>query len=280
VAVSLDGDATKTKAWKPTDTRSGVWGPGGPSSDGNSIFIATGNGSMPATWAGSEGVFRLGLDLSFTDNAMDYYAPANFATLDQKDRDISGSNPLVIDTPGGKPLLLALGKDGNAYLMDRGNLGGMGATLVDQQTVSKGNISNAAAWANIGGMTYVVANNNWTATGKCSKDGSGDLFAIQIDSSSKMTEIWCGNSGGHTSPIITSSDGTNDAIVWIGGGNDTAGGGTAGDGLLHAFDLVTGSPIANTASIPGMATLSSTLLAAGGRIYAASNSGKVYAVTP
>jgi hypothetical protein len=235
---------------------------------------------MPATWAGSEGVYRLGFDLSFTDNAMDYYAPANFATLDHYDRDISGSGPLVIDTPAGKHLVLALGKDGNAYLIDRGNMGGIGGTLVGQQAVSHGNISNAAAWANIGGTTYVVANNNWTGTGGCAKDGSGDLFAIQIDATNKMTEIWCADSGGHTSPIITSSDGTNDAIVWIGGGNDGAGGGTAGDGKLHAFDLASGSPIANTASIPGMAALSPSLLAAGGRIYAASNSGKVYAVTP
>jgi hypothetical protein len=39
-------------------------------------------------------------------------------------------------------------------------------------------------------------------------------------------------------------------------------------------------PIPNTAAIPGMAVLSSTLMAANGRIYAASNAGRVYAVTP
>jgi outer membrane protein assembly factor BamB len=280
IAVSLDGDATKTKAWRPDDSQSGVWGPGGPASDGNALYVTTGNGSGPASWAGSEGVIRLGFDLSFTKNAMDYFAPSDFANLDGSDRDISGSGPLVIDTPSGKQLVLALGKDSNAYLIDRTNMGGVGGTLVDQQTVSNGAISNAGAWANIGGATYVVANNNWTAGSGCAM-GGGDLFAIKIDpSTNKMSEIWCGTSGGHTSPIITSSDGMNDAIVWIGGGNDSAGGGGQGDGKLHAYDLLTGMAIPNTASIQGMAVLNSSLIAAGGRIYAASNKGVVYAVTP
>jgi outer membrane protein assembly factor BamB len=281
IAVPLDGTASKVRAWRPDDSKSGVWAPGGPSADQNSIFVTTGNGSGPATWAGSEGVIRLGFDLSFTGNSMDYYAPGNYAALDAHDTDISGSGPLLIDAPSGKQLVLALGKDGNAYLIDRTSLGGVGGTLLDQQTVSNGAISNAAAWANVGGATYVVANNSWTAGFGCSKDSSGDLFAIKIDSNSKMSEIWCGNSGGHTSPIITTSDGMNDALVWVGGGSDGAppAAGT-GDGNLHVFDLLTGSEITNSASIPGMAVLSSSLIAANGHIYAASNTGTVYAVSP
>jgi outer membrane protein assembly factor BamB len=281
ISVPLDGNASNVKGWRPDDSKSGIWAPGGPSSDQNSIYVTTGNGSGPASWAGSEGVIRLGFDLSFTSSAMDYYAPGNYPQLDSSDTDISGSGPLLIDTPAGKPLILALGKDGNAYLIDRTNLGGVGANLLDQQQVSNGAISNAAAWANVGGATYVVANNSWTAGSGCSKDSSGDLFAIKIDANSKMTEIWCGTSGGHTSPIITTSDGSSDAIVWVGGGSNGAPQSVgSGDGNLHAFDLLTGNEITNTASIPGMAVLSSSLIAANGRIYAASNMGQVYAVTP
>jgi outer membrane protein assembly factor BamB len=281
ISVPLDGTASKVKGWRPDDSKSGVWAPGGPSNDQNSIFVTTGNGTGPATWAGSEGVIRLGFDLSFTGNAMDYFAPGNYPSLDSTDTDISGSGPLLIDTPAGKQRVLALGKDGNAYLMDRTNMGGVAGALLDQQTVSNGAISNAAAWANVGGATYVVANNSWTAGSGCSKDSSGDLFAIKIDSNDKMSEIWCGNSGGHTSPIITTSDGGNDALVWVGGGSDGAppAAGT-GDGNLHAFDLLTGSEIPNMASIPGMAVLSSSLIAANGHVYAASDTGQVYAVAP
>ncbi len=278
VAVPTDGNKANVKAWRPVSTKAAVWGPGGPSSDGNAIYVTTGNGAGGTSWAGSEGVIRLGFDLSFTNSSMDYYSPSNWATLDSKDNDISGSGPLVIDTPTSK-LVLALGKDGNAYLVDRNNMGGVGGTIPGQLKVSNGAISNAAAWANVGGTIYVVANNSWTGLSDCAT-GTGDLFAIKIDSTNKMTEVWCGVSGGHTSPIITSPDGMGDFVVWIGGGNDGAGGGGTGDGKLHAYDLVTGTAIPNTASIPGMAVLSPTLVAANGRIYAASNMGTVYAVTP
>jgi outer membrane protein assembly factor BamB len=281
IGVSLDGDATKTVAWRADANMSGVWGPGGASTDGTSIFVATGNGPRGGgSWGENESVLRLGYDLSFDKtNNNNYWAPSNWASLDSSDADIGGTNPLVVDTPGGQKLLVALGKDGNAYLIDRTNMGGMGNPVAKQQ-VSNGAISGAGAWANVGGTTYVVANNNWTGANGCAM-GGGDLFAFTIDSSNKISEVWCGNSGGHSQPIITATDsmGT-DAIVWVGGGNDTAGGGGAGDGKLHAFDLAMGMEIANMASIPNMTCLSSSLIAANGHIYAAGSKGQVYAVTP
>src|SRR5262249_33473731 len=197
--------------WRPADNKSGVWGPGGPSSDGNGIFITTGNGGGPASWAGSEGVIRLGFDLSFTSDNADYYTPDDFADLDGSDQDISGSGALVIDAPGlSKKLVLALGKNGDAYLIDAANMGGVGGQLVARSNVSNGAISNAAAWAKIGSDVYVVANNSWTGGGGCAK-GGGDLFAIKISSANKISEVWCGESGGHRSRIITTTDGTNAA---------------------------------------------------------------------
>jgi hypothetical protein len=280
IGVPLDGNKANVKAWRPQTSKAAIWGPGGPSSDGSAVYVTTGNGAGGASWAGSEGVIRLGFDLSFTSDPKDYFAPSDFANMDSTDQDISGSGPLVLDAPAlGKTVILALGKNGDAYLIDAANMGGVGATILDHQNVSAGAISNAAAWATVGGSVYVVANNNWTAGNGCAM-GGGDLFAIKIDSSLKMTEVWCADSGGHTSPIITTSDGTNDAIVWIGGGSDGAGGGGAGDDKLHAFDLLTGTEIPNSASVPGMAVLSSTLIAAKGRIYAASNKGTVHAVAP
>jgi len=279
IGVPLDGNKANVKAWKPTNSKSAVWGPGGPASDGNAIYVTTGNGGQSASWAGSEGVIRLGFDLSFTGDNHDFYSPGDWANLDSSDQDISGSGPLVIDAPGmAKKLVLALGKNGDAYLVDATNMGGVNGALVAHENVSNGAISNAAAWAKIGDSVYVVANNNWTSGSGCA-NGGGDLFAMKIDASNKLTEVWCGDSGGHTSPIITTTDGSSDPIVWIGGGNDSAGGGGGGDGKLHAFDLLTGDEIANSASIPNMAVLSSTLIAANGHIYAVSNNGKVYGVS-
>jgi hypothetical protein len=282
IGVPLDGNAAGVRAWRTNSDQSGIWGPGGPASDGQSIFVTTGNihdGTGGTSWAGSEGVIRLGLDLSFTKNAVDYYAPSDWHTLDGTDTDISGSGPLVIDAPSMTPskLVMALGKNGDAYLLDPGNLGGVGGTVVGHTNVSNGAISNAAAWATIGGSTYVVGNNNWTGGSGCA-NGGGDLFALKLDPSApnKMTEVWCGDPGGYTSPIITSSDGSNDAIVWVQGSTSKGG----ADTKLHAYDLLTGAPIANSVSVPGVTHLSPTLIAAHGRIFVASTNGHVYAATP
>ncbi len=266
IAVSLDGDPAKTRGFMTDDKKCGIWGPGGPSSDGDSVFVATGNGTGPTSWAGSEAVIRLGLDVSFTNSPMDFYAPKNYASLDGSDTDISGSNPIVIDAMGMK-LVMALAKNGDAYLIDRTNLGGVGATIVGQTQVSDGVVSNAAAWATIGGTTYVVANGSGCPT------GGGSLVAIKLDMTapSKMSIAWCADGGGRTSPIITSSDGTSDAIVWIAGEGPTG---------LYAYDLLTGTAIPNKSTISGMQHLSPSVMAANGRIYAASNNGKVYAITP
>jgi outer membrane protein assembly factor BamB len=274
IAVSLDGNPAKTRAWRPDDTRQcGIWGPGGPSSDGQSVFVATGNGSAPSSWAGSEGVFRLGLDLSFTKNAMDYYAAPDYATLDSADRDINGSNPVLVDANGVKGLL-TLGKSGTAYLVDRNNMGGVGGKLLGQSKLSGGPISNAAAVATINGTTYVVANNNSVPTpGGCSLGGGGNLFAVKIDMAApnKMTEIWCADGGGFTSPIITTTDGTNNAIVWLAGSTNNK---------LNAFDLLTGMAIPNTSTLPALQHHCPSITAANGRIYAANTKGAVFALIP
>ena len=49
---------------------------------------------------------------------------ANWQSLDQSDTDLGGCSAILIDVPGANPsqLVLALGKDGNAYLVNRNNL--------------------------------------------------------------------------------------------------------------------------------------------------------------
>jgi hypothetical protein len=171
-------------------------------------------------------------------------------------------------------LLMAMGKDGNLYLLDRSNLGGIGATIVGQSHVLNGEISNAGAFATIGGSTYVVMRPNGTGNlGAGCMTGSGDLVGVKLDMTApnKMSTLWCANSGGNSSPVITSSDGTNDAIVWVAGAE--------GDNQLHAFDLLTGAQVFAGGTVANMRHLSSTLTVANGRIYAAGD-GQVFAFKP
>ena len=59
----------------------------------------------------------------------DYWAPTNWFNLDNGDTDLGGVSAMLIDVPGANPsqLVLAIGKDSNAYLLNRNNLGGITA---------------------------------------------------------------------------------------------------------------------------------------------------------
>jgi hypothetical protein len=251
VAVPLSG--TGVKAWATQVAGAGIWAVGGAASDGQSIFVATGNGigGSSTTWQESEGILRLDPGPSFTGQPADYFAPNNWATLDADDLDISGSGPLVIDAPGMTPsaLVMAQGKDGNVYLMSRTNLGGVtmpqGAANVGQMHVSTGALSNGNAWASIGGTTYVVVRPGGTdPASACPNGTSGDMVALKLDPTvaEKMTVAWCASSGGAGSPIITSTDGTNDGLVWVVGAE--------GDSALHAFHLADGTAAGTSAAAP------------------------------
>jgi hypothetical protein len=61
----------------------------------------------------------------------DYWAPMNLIALDNGDIDMGGSGALLVDVAGATPsqLVLSLGKDGNAHLLNRTNLGGVGVPV-------------------------------------------------------------------------------------------------------------------------------------------------------
>src|SRR5581483_8663656 len=117
-----------------------VWAPGGMSVLGNSIFFATGNTFGARSWSGGEGVLRVPPDLRSSDSKRDFFAPSDWRALDAHDLDIGGSNPVPVDVsaPGNsRALMVAFGKDGKAYLLNRDNLGGIGGQL-DVLTASSG----------------------------------------------------------------------------------------------------------------------------------------------
>jgi outer membrane protein assembly factor BamB len=244
VGVPLNGQGAK--AWATQVQGAGIWAPGGAASDGQSIFVATGNGfDQNATWAQSEGIFRLDPGPSFTGQTADYFAPNNWQTLDKGDFDIGGSGPLVIDAPSITPskLVMAEGKDGYLYLIDRTNLGGITSAPqtanVGALPASTTAIINGSAFATVGGTTYVVFRpyGNVPCPGG---SGSGALVTVKLDPAvaNKMTVAWCADPQGAGSPIITTSNGTNDPLVWLAGGdlNDET-------NQLHAFDLLTGKVV-------------------------------------
>jgi outer membrane protein assembly factor BamB len=256
VAVSIS-DPTQLQAWATSAAAGGVWGPGGVASDGTNLYVTTGNTQSATVWGGGEGLLRFTPGPSFATPA--YWAATDWLMLDNGDEDVGGSGPIVFDLAGATPssLALALGKDGNAYLLDRNNLGGIAAPLV-MASVATNEIIGAAAVYTTATATYVAMR----ANGKLCTSGSGSLSTLKIVPGAPPTIVggWCAE-GGSGAPMVTTSDGHADAIVWILGAD--------GNGFLNAFDGDTGAAIAypgKAVAIPGLRRYN-TPIAAKGRMY-------------
>jgi outer membrane protein assembly factor BamB len=229
------GRRASTRAWATRATGGGVWAPGGIASDGGSLYVATGNTFGASSWGDGEAVIRLGPGPSFSREPADFFAPATWAALDQADADLGGSGPILVDIPGAKPsrLVVALGKDGNAYLIDRSRMGGIGGAVAARRVSADAIIGAAAAYAT-GRGTYVVFPGRGIG---CPRGPAGDLTAIRIGAASPptITVAWCADQHGRGSPIVTTPDGRSEAIVWsVGAG---------GDGRLRGFDGETGQVV-------------------------------------
>ena len=128
VGVHIDNPSI-VGAWATAAEGGGIWGHSGVASDGTNMFVITGNTftSPGDPWSGGEAIVRLQAGPIFTGNPTDFWAPANWQSLDNSDTDLGGCSAILIDVPGATPsqLVLALGKDGNAYLVNRNNLGGV-----------------------------------------------------------------------------------------------------------------------------------------------------------
>jgi hypothetical protein len=272
---------TAPKAWHTTATRGGIWGPGSLPTDGTSIFPVTGNTTGTSTWGQGEAVLRLAAGPTYSGATADYYTPSNWQSLDTSDLDLGGANDILLDMPGApRPhLVIAPGKDGNLYILDRDNLGGIGGEL-SKTNVSNGQLNGAGATYTTSKGTYVALHS--TASGVGCPDGNvGNLIVVRISATNPPTPtvVWCAADGTLGSPMVTTTDGTSNAIVWD---TDCAGNASApGPWHLWAFDGDTGAKLfdgTNTVMATSMSYFN-TPIDAKGRIAAVSDS-QLYVFTP
>jgi outer membrane protein assembly factor BamB len=260
-------------SWSTRGRGGGIWAPGGIASDGRSLFLATGNTIDVSTWSDGEAVFRLPPDLLRRDRPEDFFTPTDWRTLDTEDADLGGTNPLVLDVPssgGPRALLLALGKDARAYLLDRNHLGGIGGSLASEIVASRPIRTAPVAYP--GGEGVYVA---FQGSGAHCPDSraANALTVLQIRAGSSPTLVtgWCGALRGEGSPIVTTTDGHSNSIVWILGAE--------GDNRLHGYCGDTGEPLFSGGGagdvMTGLRHLQG-LLAAGDRLYVGAD-GRLYA---
>ena len=264
VGVDIN-NPSNVMAWATTAIGGGIWGHGGVASDGTNMFVVTGNTfNTGGNWMGGEAIIRLQAGPTWTGQPTDYWAPTNWLSLDNSDTDVGGVSATVIDVPGATPsqLVLALGKDRNAYLVNRNNLGGITAP-VTQASVSGTTLRGTSA------VTYHTSQGTYFAF----HDDGNAVTAYKITATNPpgIVSAWSMGQSGRGSPWVTTTDGTNNAIVWVAG--------VAGDQRLHGYNADTGAVVYAGGGSNELMTGTrqwNTGIVARGRIYFAADN-KVYA---
>jgi outer membrane protein assembly factor BamB len=199
--LSVAADGSDLAAYiVPTARMAGIWNPAGPVVDSaGDLWVTTGNSAGQNTFDFGNALIRLNGQLQVTD----YFAPSNWAQLNAGDVDLGSLGPVLLPNER----VLAMGKDGIAYLLDAANLGHVGNPLASLR-VGASAFGTAATTG-----THVFA------------PTTGALVALAI-TGDKLSVAWK-VSGGSCPPIVAAG------VVWALGY----------DGALRAADPATGKVV-------------------------------------
>jgi outer membrane protein assembly factor BamB len=252
-------------SWQTRASGGGIWAQGGIASEGTALYVTTGNTQGADDYGDGESVVRLKPGLARSNSNQDFYAPSNWHALDQGDLDLGGTEALPVNVSSGNgrtaARVIAFGKDGNAYLLDRANLGGVGGradiVAVAQETGPGGGIRTGPAVYSTATEDRVAITNPKPIG--CSATGIMMIRLVRRGNTPVSVD-WCAAYSGDGSPIVTTTDGTANPIVWVTGNE--------GDNELHGFNALTGATVFDGAAttMSGLHKFS-TLIAADGRLY-------------
>jgi hypothetical protein len=241
----------------PNGNEAAIWmGGGQPAFDANGfLYAATGNGTYDAGTTGGpdygETVMRIDPNTPGPNGTMsvaDYFTPADWSTLNGGDTDLGSGGVLLLPDEAGSPdhphLLVQGGKEGEIFLLDRDNMGGLTSNdsgpvqILPNGTVSGGSYDTPAYF---NGRIYYMGPNDVVKA-----------FAVSnahIDPTPvARTNLVFGQYG--ATPFIT-TDGSGDGIVWV---MDDSRNGTNGrpngPAVLHAYDANTLQELYNTSQVP------------------------------
>ena len=170
--------------------------------------------------------------LAHSSKTSDFFTPSNWQDLDTNDKDLGGTEALPLDIRSGSPSIhrvLAFGKDGNAYLADRANLGGIGGQIAVSQ-VSPNAIRTAPAVYETTAATMVA----FTSGHSTHCPGGSNITMLDVTANA-ISFAWCVLFSGAGAPILTTTDGTANPIVWVVGAE--------GDNQLHGYNALNGQVV-------------------------------------
>ena len=198
-AVSSLEDLTgpaNTFAVDPGHTRGGIWGSSGSAVDGSgNVYVTTGNGSEPANaYDLSDGVVKLPPTMGQPSDTAHYFAPDVWSADNNADLDLASVGPILIPRTGLNPLVFATGKQNIGFLLDSGNLGGIGGQLFPPiaTEATTGHVCDGLAY---GGNAY--------ANGYLYVPCREGVRALTVNTSApSFTRAWIGPSDANGPPIL------------------------------------------------------------------------------
>ncbi len=291
----------------PNNGLAGIWGGGGRLTfepDGSAFYFETGNGSggnpilnankFPTNANYTESVVKVTNDSASTATAQnpngwglkvtDFFTPYNTAALDNADQDFGSGSPIVLpDSAGiaGHPhLLIASGKEGKIYLIDRDNMGRFDPSNDHVLNAVPDGAGHNTPPVQLGGSLSTPAYFNGKIYWVSGYAGTANTYMINANGTLTKTSNSAVGTFGYLpgSPSI-SANGTTAGIVWVPDLNANQ---------IHAFDATTfATELWNSGQKAGGADNVGALIKfavpteANGEVYVGtSNSLVVYGLTP
>jgi len=119
IGLPANGSGSMDVYQVPTTREGAVWAPSGGAVDSaGNVYVATGNGASDSAFDHGDAVIKLSASLSEEG----YFAPTNWEQLNQDDGDLGSVGPAIV----GPNTLFQIGKGGVGYLLNAGELGGIG----------------------------------------------------------------------------------------------------------------------------------------------------------
>jgi hypothetical protein len=264
----------------------GIWMSGrGPALDNTGIYVVVGNGGYGGTGTGNWGESALLLNGSGAVDSS--FTPAGYASLNQHDLDLGDAGGILFpSTNAAAPnLMLAVGKTGNVYVLNRANLGGLNTGNTGAVQVFTGSSKGCGTGPGLL-KCYEIHNPALWAPGSANPTlylwGYGDVLQVWDFNQTTNHFARAPNQGTVTAAnypggaLAVSSNGAGNGIVWgIAAITNTS----PGQGALYAFNAINVSQPLFVSTDYWFSTKFTTPTVANGKVYVPT-SGSPAGVTP
>jgi fibronectin type 3 domain-containing protein len=255
----------------PNNGLSGIWQGSGRlafEADGSAFYFETGNGSggaptlnangFPTNANYNEALVKVVADPTTTATnqnpngwglkVADYFIPYNVAALDNADSDFGSGAPLLLPDSAGIPghphLMVASGKEGKIYVIDRDNLGKFNSTNDNVLNAVPNGSGNNTPPVQLGGSLSTAAFFNGHIYWVSGYSSYSYAYVINSNGTLSVTSQTAINNFGYLpGSVVVSANGTTNGIAWVMDRNLNE---------IHAYDATTlATELWNSSQKPG-----------------------------